>query len=204
MLETTTTSAKAPPAVAAAGRLSREWIHWVIHLDHDAAARNLEITQSYHDLSSAVADALGRENANWCTLATWGVAHLRDIHSRRGGAARRPPRPRTALPCPRHARAPERRPRAASRRCTVRRRGRARCDQDDDPGRRSTDRGRESRGLLRARAALLGRHRGARLRLVAACARHDRSRSSARLEPEGWSILARERLPHIRRRARRA
>jgi hypothetical protein len=71
MLETTTTSAKAPPAVAAAGRLSREWIHWVIHLDHDAAARNLEITQSYHDLSSAVADALGRENANWCTFATW-------------------------------------------------------------------------------------------------------------------------------------
>jgi hypothetical protein len=70
MLETTT-SAKAPPAVAAAGRLSREWIHWVIHLDNDAVARNREITQSYHDLSSALADALGRENANWCTFATW-------------------------------------------------------------------------------------------------------------------------------------
>ena len=43
----------------------------VIHLDDDPVRRNLLITQSYHDLSSALAAQLGRENANWCTFATW-------------------------------------------------------------------------------------------------------------------------------------
>jgi hypothetical protein len=50
--------------------LSREYVDSVIHLG-DGVDRNLRITQSYHDLSSALADALGRENANWCTFATW-------------------------------------------------------------------------------------------------------------------------------------
>ena len=31
------------------------------------------ITQCYHDLSSALAEALGGENANWCTYATWAL-----------------------------------------------------------------------------------------------------------------------------------
>jgi len=62
MLETTTPGSD---------KLAREWIAWVIHLDEDAVRRNLLITQSYHDLSSALANALGRENANWCTFATW-------------------------------------------------------------------------------------------------------------------------------------
>jgi hypothetical protein len=62
MVETTT---------SAVDKLSREWIDSVVQLDDDAVRRNLLITQSYHDLSSALADALGRENANWCTFATW-------------------------------------------------------------------------------------------------------------------------------------
>ena len=39
--------------------------------DHpDPGARNLRITQAYHDLSTAVA-SLGGLAANWCTFATW-------------------------------------------------------------------------------------------------------------------------------------
>jgi hypothetical protein len=36
----------------------------------DPVARNLRITQAYHELSTAVA-ALGGPAANWCTFATW-------------------------------------------------------------------------------------------------------------------------------------
>jgi hypothetical protein len=46
-------------------------IEGVIGLDDDPVRRNSLITQSYHDLSLALADVLGRENANWCTFATW-------------------------------------------------------------------------------------------------------------------------------------
>jgi len=37
----------------------------------DAVPRNLQITQSYHDLSSAMHRWLGGRDANWCTFATW-------------------------------------------------------------------------------------------------------------------------------------
>jgi hypothetical protein len=37
----------------------------------DPAARNLEITQAYHDLSKAMGQVVGSENANWSTFATW-------------------------------------------------------------------------------------------------------------------------------------
>jgi hypothetical protein len=60
-----------PPAAVAAGFTSLEWIDWVIALDDEPVQRNLLITQGYHDLSEALAGALGRENANWCTFATW-------------------------------------------------------------------------------------------------------------------------------------
>ena len=46
-------------------------IEWVIGLDREPVRRNLLITQGYHDLSDALAGALGRENANWCTFASW-------------------------------------------------------------------------------------------------------------------------------------
>jgi len=50
---------------------SLERIEWVIGLDGEPVRRNLLITQTYHDLSAALAHALGPENANWCTFATW-------------------------------------------------------------------------------------------------------------------------------------
>ncbi|MCY1043063.1 hypothetical protein OV208_17210 [Corallococcus sp. bb12-1] len=37
----------------------------------DPVARNLAITQGYHDLSDAMGTLLGKENANWSTYATW-------------------------------------------------------------------------------------------------------------------------------------
>jgi len=37
----------------------------------DPVARNLAITQGYHDLSNALGDMLGKENANWATFGTW-------------------------------------------------------------------------------------------------------------------------------------
>lgn len=51
--------------------LSLERIDWQVALDNDPVRRNLLITQCYHDLSNALATALGAENANWCTFATW-------------------------------------------------------------------------------------------------------------------------------------
>ncbi|HYH96292.1 hypothetical protein [Hyalangium sp.] len=33
--------------------------------------RNLAITQGYHDLSNALGEMLGKENANWATFGTW-------------------------------------------------------------------------------------------------------------------------------------
>jgi hypothetical protein len=53
------------------GPVSAERINWIIGLDADPIRRNLLITQCYHDLSSALAETLGGENANWCTYATW-------------------------------------------------------------------------------------------------------------------------------------
>ena len=50
---------------------SGEHIEWVIGLDREPVRRNLLITQGYHDLSHALAGVLGRENANWCTFASW-------------------------------------------------------------------------------------------------------------------------------------
>jgi len=43
----------------------------MIRLDDDPVRRNLLITLSYHELSSGLAGALGADNANWCTFATW-------------------------------------------------------------------------------------------------------------------------------------
>ena len=37
----------------------------------DPILRNLQITQSYHDLSGAMHRWLGGRDANWCTFATW-------------------------------------------------------------------------------------------------------------------------------------
>jgi hypothetical protein len=50
---------------------SLERIARVIAMDDASIRRNLLITQSYHDLSAALARPLGAENANWCTFATW-------------------------------------------------------------------------------------------------------------------------------------
>jgi hypothetical protein len=46
-------------------------VEWLIGLENAPVRRNLLITQAYHDLSTALAQALGVENANWCTFATW-------------------------------------------------------------------------------------------------------------------------------------
>jgi hypothetical protein len=43
----------------------------IIGLHADPVVRNLLITQSYHDLSTAMGWLLGVEHANWCTFATW-------------------------------------------------------------------------------------------------------------------------------------
>jgi hypothetical protein len=40
-------------------------------LDEDPVLRNLLITQCYHDLSQGLNGLFGRDNANWCTFATW-------------------------------------------------------------------------------------------------------------------------------------
>jgi hypothetical protein len=37
----------------------------------DPVERNYAITQGYHDLSNALGDLLGRENANWSTFGVW-------------------------------------------------------------------------------------------------------------------------------------
>ncbi|HVE87901.1 MAG TPA: hypothetical protein VND93_33815, partial [Myxococcales bacterium] len=37
----------------------------------DAAARNLDITQGYSDISNAMGQILGKDNATWATFATW-------------------------------------------------------------------------------------------------------------------------------------
>ncbi len=50
---------------------SSEHVEWVIGLDREPVRRNLLITQGYHELSHALAGELGRENANWCTFASW-------------------------------------------------------------------------------------------------------------------------------------
>jgi hypothetical protein len=53
------------------GATSLERVRWIVALDADPVRRNLLITQCYHDLSAALAQRLGVENANWCTFATW-------------------------------------------------------------------------------------------------------------------------------------
>ena len=46
-------------------------IRQIIGLESDPARRNLLITQSYHDLATALSLALGQQNANWCHFACW-------------------------------------------------------------------------------------------------------------------------------------
>lgn len=53
------------------GTPSRQEIDAIIALDAAPALRNLRITQSYHELSRSIGIAIGAENANWCTFATW-------------------------------------------------------------------------------------------------------------------------------------
>jgi hypothetical protein len=48
-----------------------EEIALTIALERDPILRNLRITQTYHDLSQSLSRALGPDNANWCTFATW-------------------------------------------------------------------------------------------------------------------------------------
>lgn len=55
--------------VARGGAVSIERIDWIVGLDDDPGRRNFLITQCYHDLSTGLAQALGSENANWCTFA---------------------------------------------------------------------------------------------------------------------------------------
>lgn len=43
----------------------------IIGLNDKPVLRNLLITQCYHDLSAGLAAAIGADNANWCTYATW-------------------------------------------------------------------------------------------------------------------------------------
>ncbi len=43
----------------------------IVALDAKPKVRNLQITQCYADLSAALGAALGRDDANWCTYATW-------------------------------------------------------------------------------------------------------------------------------------
>jgi hypothetical protein len=50
---------------------SLERVAWIVGLESDPIRRNLLITQCYHDLSAALAERLGPEQANWCTFATW-------------------------------------------------------------------------------------------------------------------------------------
>jgi hypothetical protein len=50
---------------------SPERVSWIVALDADPVRRNLLITQTYHELSTRLAPALGPGNANWCTFATW-------------------------------------------------------------------------------------------------------------------------------------
>ena len=50
---------------------SRQEIDAIIALDARPVLRNLKITQCYHDLSAAIAAAVGAENLNWCTFASW-------------------------------------------------------------------------------------------------------------------------------------
>lgn len=57
--------------VARGGAVSIERIDWIVGLDDDPGRRNFLITQCYHDLSTGLAQALGSENANWCTFAQW-------------------------------------------------------------------------------------------------------------------------------------
>lgn len=51
--------------------ISQESIKKIIALDAEPVLRNLKITQCYFDLSQAIAQRIGHENANWCTFATW-------------------------------------------------------------------------------------------------------------------------------------
>jgi hypothetical protein len=53
------------------GATSAERVDWIVGLGADPVRRNFLITQCYHDLSAALAQRLGAENANWCTFATW-------------------------------------------------------------------------------------------------------------------------------------
>ena len=50
---------------------SLERIEWIVALEDYPVRRNLLITQTYHELSDALAHAVCSANANWCTFATW-------------------------------------------------------------------------------------------------------------------------------------
>jgi hypothetical protein len=51
----------------------------VVGMDDDPVRRNYEITQAYADISRAFRDALGFDEANWCTFATWASATAGDF-----------------------------------------------------------------------------------------------------------------------------
>src|SRR5690606_7663116 len=51
----------------------------VVAMDAYPVRRNYEITQAYADISRAFRDALGFEEANWCTFATWASATAGDF-----------------------------------------------------------------------------------------------------------------------------
>jgi hypothetical protein len=51
----------------------------VVAMDADPVRRNYEITQAYADISRAFRDALGFDEANWCTFATWASATAGDF-----------------------------------------------------------------------------------------------------------------------------
>src|SRR5690606_26330888 len=51
----------------------------VVAMNGDPVRRNYEITQAYADISRAFRDALGFEEANWCTFAAWASATAGDF-----------------------------------------------------------------------------------------------------------------------------
>jgi|GEM_PF-293552 len=58
-------------ASPAAPAVTPEEVRRIVAMDDRPVLRNLRITLAYHRLSDRLAGALGAENANWCTYATW-------------------------------------------------------------------------------------------------------------------------------------
>ena len=69
----TITEERPPAAVGplTSGEISRRRIEAIVYGPMDDALRNHLVTLAYVDLSNAMAELLGTEDANWCCLAVW-------------------------------------------------------------------------------------------------------------------------------------